>query len=496
MPKSNNHQSGSKKFKSKKLPVQGAWVEKSLIAEQLETLCVENEFLKKKNRALETKSETTPEDSIKKNVHIPKPEGEVDRTGGNAKKKGYHLCRSMGLSGKKASYHKVRTIEKFPWLSECEQTWLVLDMIKQYLQCKGYHECKKVGKLGKKDADEVSNTDEEGDSFDPHTHLEDVTGNEASDNEEGSESQGDAARDMFNKINVHETASSATQDKAHEDKEIDESDAAVDVNEDDLTQLDEIAHFDTIDEDPALCLWILVAISIMRTKNSWRLLITGQRRSTKFWMDRCLTNYDTCFNDGVYHHRNGIKQWKVGTISQPQPQLPAALNIKPLSAPRLFQSPPMSPMTLGRSKSNKEQAHASFINVLVPGSPLSSGPMSPLANSPHPLAAKNKPAAQPSTLKATAKKKIKEVPSELQHTTRGGNKHEREETQVGEILVSPGAKYADIHLTDNSASGQEGQEIRSCFAIGLLMGTINEFIKVHCRLCLIVQQKQIVQLIF
>ncbi|KAF8588424.1 hypothetical protein K439DRAFT_1613469 [Ramaria rubella] len=259
MPKLNNHQSGSKKVKSKKLPVQGTQVKKSSIAEQLETLRAENELLKKKNRALESKSENTPEDSVKKNAHIPKPEGEVGRMGGNAKKKGYHLRRSMGLSGKKVLYHKARdyvccqmrtyeivkgtykkqdvqrvaaTIQKFPWLGEFEQTWPVLDMIKQYLQGKGYHERKKVGNWGKKMSTKCD---------------------EASDNEEGSKShsKGDAARDTLDKINVHETASSATQDKAHEDEEIDKSDAAVGVNEDNLGQPDDIARFDTIDEDPA-----------------------------------------------------------------------------------------------------------------------------------------------------------------------------------------------------------------------------------------------------
>ena len=95
-----------------KLPIQPAQtgIASSTLAGELEKLKKEITFLQEKNKTFFDRLEHTAPQASKAKLHaalIPKPPGECG-WGLKVKKKGYHLCREMGLSGKKALYNRIR----------------------------------------------------------------------------------------------------------------------------------------------------------------------------------------------------------------------------------------------------------------------------------------------------------------------------------------------------------------------------------------------------
>jgi hypothetical protein len=96
------------KQKKKKLPVQPADLGKSALVQMVEKLQADMATMQNKYAQLEKRSSSDAHTSTINNVLIPKPKGEVGRSGKNGRKQGYNLQISMGLKGKKVLYNKVR----------------------------------------------------------------------------------------------------------------------------------------------------------------------------------------------------------------------------------------------------------------------------------------------------------------------------------------------------------------------------------------------------
>lgn len=99
--------SGSK-FKKKKLPVTHAMLNQSSLADQLEKTQAALAAMTSKYNSVVNLSSDARSGGAEAVGLIPKPEGEVGRSGSNAKKKGYHLQTAMGMTTRKDLYNKIR----------------------------------------------------------------------------------------------------------------------------------------------------------------------------------------------------------------------------------------------------------------------------------------------------------------------------------------------------------------------------------------------------
>ena len=91
----------------KKQPVKHAMHAQSSLAHRLEK--AEAALTAKKyNPSISTSSDTLPHDSDEAISSIPKPQGEVSRSGKNPNKRGYHLQTAMGMKAHKDLYNKIR----------------------------------------------------------------------------------------------------------------------------------------------------------------------------------------------------------------------------------------------------------------------------------------------------------------------------------------------------------------------------------------------------
>jgi hypothetical protein len=108
-PKSEKHKKSrsGNKLTFKKLHVQHAEVGKSSLA--VENQRLREELATMKLKFMDSSSSSNAVDGVESgSAMVPKPQGELGRSGKNGKKKGYNLQKAMGLSRKKYLYNRVR----------------------------------------------------------------------------------------------------------------------------------------------------------------------------------------------------------------------------------------------------------------------------------------------------------------------------------------------------------------------------------------------------
>jgi hypothetical protein len=98
------------KVHKNKQPVKHAVLGQSSLVHQLEKAKADLEAMRLKYKSLldsSSDAQKTSSDGVEVCL-IPKPPGEVGRSGENPKKRGYHLQMAMGLKKKKGLYNKIR----------------------------------------------------------------------------------------------------------------------------------------------------------------------------------------------------------------------------------------------------------------------------------------------------------------------------------------------------------------------------------------------------
>lgn len=96
------------KLQKKKGSVKHATLGQSSLAERLEkTQAALAKMTEKYNAVISTSSDGQSHSSDETAGLVPKPQGEVGRSGKNQNKKGYHLQTAMGMMDRKDLYNKI-----------------------------------------------------------------------------------------------------------------------------------------------------------------------------------------------------------------------------------------------------------------------------------------------------------------------------------------------------------------------------------------------------